>query len=424
MEEDDFGYGVINSEDTVATPDNKQNDDVTNLSEGSADVDKNNNPITDLSKVDSKDDTNDIINNADSTITENNNDYEKGTIIEYENNKYTIDENGNLVDKEGNIFKEAKDVKSWIESLNVEDKDDTENIYDIAKLQEEIGVSIVDDEDKPVEYENSPAGVKKYVSDVIENTKQDIINSTIDALYNKYPILEDVINYYVSNGNSLEGFNELKDRSKIILDVNNQAQCEAIIRETWKEENRKGNVDNYIEYLRAQDLLGATAEEELKTLVERDKAIKEELSKKAEEKEKQDIENQKVYWNNIYKTTVTDKQIGKYKLPDTIIINKDGKRTSATPKDFFNYIYLVDKQGHSQYDNDVAKQTPESRLTNALLTAYLSFTGGTYESLVNMAINESKVKTIKLKSKTSPKSKVKVTPRTNNTKSTDIDFGY
>lgn len=418
--EDEFGFGGFESEEEVATPTNEAKESKTNLETGKEEVDVKGRTVSNL------DETSTTEEPKGETVEESNipHEYETGTVLEYEDSKYTVDAEGNLIDANGKVFKEAKDVKAWIESLNADTEETDEDSFDITKLQETIGVTIVDNEDNPIEFENSPEGVKSYVQAVIENSKQQIIDSTIDALYSKYPIIEDVINYYVANGHSLEGFNELRDRSNIVLDANNEAQCEAIIREAWKEDNRKGSVDSYIDYLKSQNLLAATAEDELKTLVERDKAVKEELSRQAEEKEKQDIENQKAYWGAIYNTTVNNKQIGKYQLPDTIIINKDGKRTSATPKDFFNYLYLVDKEGHSQYENELAAKTPQSRLNDNLLAAYLMFTGGTYESLVNMAINEDKVKTIKLKSKTSAKSKIKVAPKVNKTKSNDIDFGY
>ena len=58
------------------------------------------------------------------------------------------------------------------------------------------------------------------------------------------------LNYYVANGNSFEGFGELRDRSGIEVDENNVSQQEAIVREAFKEFNRRGNVDKYIQYLK------------------------------------------------------------------------------------------------------------------------------------------------------------------------------
>ena len=53
---------------------------------------------------------------------------EPGTNVEFDGQTYTVDANGNLVDKDNKIFKEAKDVKSWMDSLQVEEPTDEINL--------------------------------------------------------------------------------------------------------------------------------------------------------------------------------------------------------------------------------------------------------------------------------------------------------
>lgn len=426
MPEMDFGFDGNHSsvEDAV---DVKTEDNVTDIETGKK-VTGNGEDITDVTNNEVQDSSKEIKeDDKDKSDSTDEQTLEVGTIIEFEDKKYTVSDNGDIIDADGNVFKEAKDANAWLKSLETEESEDNPtDIVDIKAIQKVLGVEIQDEDGKPIEFENSAEGVASYVRAYVENSQRAIADATIDALYSKYPILEDVINYYVANGNSLDGFNELKDRSTIELDINNEAQCEAIIREAWKEDNRRGNVDNYIQYLKSQNLLGATAEEELNAMAERDKANKTKLAQEAEAKEKEYIESQKQYWGDINKRINTDKKIGKYQIPDTIIRVKDGQRISATPQDFFNYIYQVDKNGYSQYQHDLAKEAqerPESRIADDLIAAYLKFTGGSYESLVNMAINEKQVKTIKIKSKTAPKRKATVTPPKKD-KDKPIDFGY
>lgn len=434
MPDIDFGFGgnqTVNTE-----PTNKETEEEVVDVNSSKTVDSNTgDEETDITAKDKDDIVDDDTNNKNEKPEDKNKEdetskdepLEKGTIVEYNNNKYTVDDNGNLVDKDGKIFKEAKDVNSWISSLESETtEEEADAVVDVKSVQKALGVEITDENGKPIEFENTAEGVASYVHAYVNSVKEEIQNATIDALYNKYPILENVINYYVANGNSLEGFNELKDRSTIQLDVNNEAQCEAIIREAWKEDNRKGDVNSYIQYLKAQNLLGATAEEELSAMVERDKEAADELARKADEEEKRSIAEQKAYWEDINKRIMIDKKIGKYQIPETIIRSKNGQKISATPIDFYNYIYQVDKYGHSQYENELiaeAKENPETRVVDDMIAAYLKFTGGNYESLVNMAINEQKVKTIKLKSNTSRKPKVNVV-KPSKSKDKEIDFGF
>lgn len=438
MPDFDFGFnGNTSANDT--TVNDKPADNVTDIETGEK-VDENGNPVTDLTPNDKETSDDNANNNSaekdkDSDANKDNSEtseasddkLEVGTIIEYENKKYTINQDGDLVDDGGKVFKKADKVNDWLKSLDTETTEDvSEAVVDVKAVQKALGVEIQDENGKPIEYENTAEGVASYVRAYVENAQQQIADATIDMLYAKYPVIEDVINYYVANGNSLKGFNELRDRSTIELDVNNEAQCEAIIREAWKENKRGGNVENYIQYLKSQNLLGATAKEELDDMIKQDKAAKEKLAKEADEKEKADIEAQKKYWGDINKRVIIDKRIGKYQIPETIIRTKNGQRISATPQDFYNYIYQVDKNGRSAYENDLlreANENPEARIVDDMIAAYLKFTGGNYESLVNMAINEQKVKTIKIKSKTAPKTKPIVTKPTAN-KDKTIDFGY
>lgn len=432
MDEMDFGFD--GKKDSVEEPvKDKPNDDVVDIDSGEEVDPITGKPITDINKPDDKDKNDDTKvddkpdNKGEKPADKEEKDVvlEEGTIIEYGDKKYTVDKDGNIVDEKGEIYKSADKATKWIKSLQTEETETDPAVVDIKAVQKAIGVEITDADGKTIEFENTAEGVASYVNAYVESTKQQIAEATIESLYAKYPILENVINYYVANGNSLEGFNELRDRSTITLDVNNEAQCEAIIRESWKENARGGNVETYIQYLKSQNLLGSTAEEELQAMVAKDKAAADELANKAAETERQEIERQKAYWNDIQKRVMTDKRIGKYQIPDTIIRTHNGQKVSATSQDFYNYIYQVDKYGRSQYENDLikeAKENPEARVVDDLIAAYLKFTGGSYESLVNMAINEQKVKTIKIMSKqgTKPKSVRVTTPG----KSKEIDLGY
>lgn len=55
-------------------------------------------------------------------------------------------------------------------------------------------------------------------------------------MYAKYPILETLIPYIATNGGSIEGFTDVKDRSGVTIDESNEAQQESIIRESWAEQ--------------------------------------------------------------------------------------------------------------------------------------------------------------------------------------------
>lgn len=424
----DFGYSSSQTDNSVKNANDLNNNNVTDINTGKIDSDKDGVGIDDIdvsddNNVDSPKNNNSDIddsNKNDNTVKKYNN-LEVGTSIEVGDNIYTVDENGNLIDENGNIFKQSDDVENWIKEF---DKIEDVNDININNIQEALGVQITDDDDNPIEFENTISGIKAYVDAVIETAKDEHYEAAINTLYQRYPILNDVLNYYLANGNSLEGFNELPDRSNIIIDDTNEAQQELIIRTAWNEQNRKGDVEGYIQYLKSSGTLLATAKEELAGLQEADALYKQEIEQEAERKENERIQKLENYWNGVHDVIKT-RNIAGYQIPETIIINRDGQKISATPEDFFNYIYRVDNNGLSAYERALAAETPESRRDDEILRAYLKFVGGNYSNLVNMAINKEKVAKLRLKSKERNSSTIRINkPQNTNNKNTNIDFGY
>ena len=347
---------------------------------------------------------------------------EAGTELQLGEEVYTVDENGNVLDKEGNIFKEAKDVKEWLDSFEQEEEND-ENELTIANIQKALDIVITDENDKEVEYENTPEGVKSYIEQVIESAREENYQTAINTLFDKYPFVQDLINYYEANGKSLEGYGEVPDRSGIELEENNEAQQEYIIKLAWQEQGRKGSVDGYIQYLKSTGNLYSVAQEELESLKESDKQYREMLNQKAEEAKQEQIKAAKEYWGNVHEI-VKSRQIAGYNIPESIVINRNGVKTTATIEDFFNYIYQVDSKGKSRYNYDVEAEDPQARLHDDILKAYLKFTGGDFTNLLDMAINKKEVNKLILRAKENKKPSISVRKPTPKTTNKDIDLGF
>lgn len=111
---------------------------------------------------------------------------------------------------------------------------------------------------------------------------------------------------------------------------------------SWSEQNRKGDVDSYINYLKSTGTLADVAKEEFEALKEKDEEKRKAIAEQAEQAERDAIEQEEKYWKGV-KEVIDSRNIAGYKIPDTIIINKDGKKISVTPDDFFKYIYQIDK---------------------------------------------------------------------------------
>lgn len=410
----DFGYGQnVNTNGGGSDNKGEQNQDVTNLDNGQVENPNGGENINEPPAGKEKNENNE---------NDNPTKLEEGTTLEIGDAKYTVDKDGNVVDSNGNIFKEASQVSEWMKEF--ENVEETTSDISIDSIKAAIGIEITDDNDKPIVFDNTVEGIKSYVDSVIETSKQEHYDTAINTLYQKYPIVKDVINYYVANGNSLEGFGQVPDRSGIEIDENNEAQQEQIIRTAWSERKQRGDVNSYINYLKSSGTLLATAKEELDGLKEADAQYKRDIEAKAAAEEKEKIETLERYWNGVH-DIIKSRKIAGYQIPESIVITRDGQKLSVTPEDFFNYIYRVDKEGKSAYERDLEAETPDVRRDDEILRAYLKYVGGNYSNLVDMAINEKNVATLKLRAKQHNASAIRVTkPKSTKSDGANIDLGY
>jgi hypothetical protein len=327
---DSFGF---NGE--TSNGDGKPTDDITDLDTGkTGQLDADGNSIDDITNNGNGDGNSDSNANKDNQSSSSTggkpndkaNDadaehgLEEGTIIEDGDNKYTVDKDGNLIDDKGNIFKAKNEVAAYLKEFEVEDTKE-ENTIDVKSIQELVGVSVTSEDGKAVTFENTPQGVASYIQSVIDLKRDEFAQAGVNKLFEDYPIVGDFLNYYVANGNSFEGFGELRDRSGIEVDENNVSQQEAIVREAFKEFNRRGNVDKYIQYLKDSNELFNVAKEELEALQKADNEMREANAKEAmrvkAEEEKQLVE----FWNGV-KECIDKRQIAGYRIPETVIEGK------------------------------------------------------------------------------------------------------
>ena len=410
----EFESGGINEEEKVTQPQNEPNEPVSIEGE-EIQYDENGNPITPLQPGGGKE------KEEEEKEKETTHDLEAGTELQLGEEVYTVDKDGNVVDKDGNIFKEAKDVKEWLESFDAEEEDNEKELT-IKNIQSALDIVITDENDKEIEYENTPEGVKAYVEQVIENAREEHYETALNTLFSKYPFVQELINYYDANGGSLEGYGTMPDRSGIELNESDEAQQEYIIRTAWKEQNRKGNVDGYIQYLKSTGNLFSTAQEELEGLKEADAQRREEVRQQAEQAKEEQLKAVKEYWGNV-KKIVDSREIAGYNIPESIVVTRNGQKTTASVDDFFRYIYEVDDKGKSRYNYDIEAEDPQARLHDDILRAYLKFTGGNFTNLLDMAINKKEVNKLVLKSKEAKKPSISVRKPTPKNKNKEINFG-
>lgn len=419
---EDFGFGG-GSEVGETTP---LQEEKTNLETGEVGIDGKTN-IDNNGGSETKTAETKVGDNTDSSSTggQEESTLNEGDSIELDGVTYTVNQNGDLVNEKGKVFKTKAEVADFLKEYTTEDTNEIPeiNISDIQKL---VGVDVVDENGKAVTFDSTPEGVAQYVNSVLELKKAEFAQAGINKLIEDYPVVNDFLNYYIANGNSYEGFGEIKDRSGIQIDDTNEAQQIAIVREAWKEFGKRGNVESYIKYLKDTGTLVEVAKDDLAALQQADADLREENSRAAFQAQ-QEYEAQVVaYWKDV-KSCIDKREIAGYKIPDVIILDRGGKQVSATPDDFFNYIYQVDDNGMSQYQKELSKEAPADRMNDELLKAYLKYTGKSYNSLLEMAVANKEVKRLRLtanKNK-SAKATIKITKAAKtNGNLDDENFGY
>lgn len=337
------------------------------------------------------------------TTEENNNPSEglqTGDIIDFEGIQYSVDENGNLVDDKGVIFKEAKDVQSWLATVDT-DNNPSES-FDINSIQDAVGTVVLGEDGQPIEFTNNAEGVKAYVESVLDIKSAELQEAAINKLYADNPMLKQFVDYVQLNGTP-KGFGEIPDRSNIELDKDNVAQLEAVIKMAAQEFGNKSLSASYINYLRDSGGLYDVAKEQLDALIEKDKQTRLDIEAQAQAKREKDAIDNQNYWNSL-KSIIDKRIVNGFKIPESFTKEVDGKKIVLTPNDFYNYISrpaVTLENGYkiSAYQADLNKLTDEEYQSKEILDAWLMFTGGSYKDLVKMLQDDSKVQHLKLKAK-------------------------
>lgn len=393
-----------NSDNVNNNNNNNNNDDITNLHGGGTDdiTHKSNNTNNNNNNNNNTDDNNNnnnnnSNNNGDGEGNQIPHDIAVGTEVVFGEDTYTVAENGDLVDKDGNVFKEAKDVKSWIDENNNGDEEIT-----IDSVREALGVDITDEEGKPVEFADTADGVKSYVESVIAMKLNEASQAGVNKLFADNPLVKQFIDYVTLTGTP-KGFGDIPDRSGIELDKDNETQQIAIIKMAAEQFGNKSLNDNYINYLKSTGALYDEAKTQLAALKQHDADVKRQIEEKAEDARRKDAQEVQDYWKAV-SDAIDKKVIGGYRLPDTFVKEVNGQKRTYTLNDFYNYLSKateVDSEGNSLtgYQADLAKMSDEETLTQELLSAWLMFRGGTYKDLVDMAVKEEQVRKLVIKSK-------------------------
>lgn len=316
---------------------------------------------------------------------------EEGMSVIIDEVECTVNANGEAVDANGVVVKTKEELEALVANAQ------TAEASVLETLQTRFGTDFKDENGNTIVFEDTPEGLASYVDAVLKNNIEQTKDAVINSLFKTYPVLEQVYTHIKLNG-SLDNFNVIPDRSGVTIDKDSEEQQIAVIKEEWELQGKKGNVQGYIDYLKATGILYDTAVESNKTVAEIydvRRAEKEAELAEVEAAEKARIDS---YWKQVDEVVAKGEILG-YKIPDNIQKTVDGKTVIVSKDDFKRYINSpVDVEGNTAYMLDEAKVDDNTRMQDDLLRAYLRFTGGNYSSLVGMAVNKEKVLKLKTQS--------------------------
>ena len=401
------GSKTTNTDDNNNGGAQNNQDDVTHL---------NGSDVSDINTSDTDDNKNTSNNNDDNNNNNDNNNGDDthstgelnvGDQIEVDGVTYTVSENGDVVDAEGNVFKAAADVAEWLKTVDVKDDDDNDKLS-LSSIQEAVGITINDENGNPVEFTEDANGVKSYIDSVINLRSTELQQAAINRLYQDNPLLKQFQDYVQLKGTP-KGFGDIPDRSGIKLDKENENQLIAVIKMAATEFGNKSLNDNYIKYLRDSGSLYDEAKTQLAALVDKDKAYRKDIETQAAAQRQKEADDLKAYWEKV-NNMINGRVINGYKIPDSFTKEVDGKKIVITPNDFFNYVSnaSVEREDGSKitgYQRDLAELTDDEYMAREMLDAWLMFTGGTYKDLIDMAVKENEVRKLIVKSKQSRSAK-------------------
>jgi len=333
----------------------------------------------------------------------------EGAVIELDGENHTLDKDGNII-KDGKVIKTKKELAELIltntsPSAPVLDDDDY-----VGNIQKATNLVIVTPDNKPIEYENTLPGITRYVLDVHKNGRELGANEFQETLLSQFPVLKDVIEHLTLTG-SLKGFNEEVDYNSVVLSDDENQQIDIYTKAQIARGVSPSEINDLVKYLKEDKKLKLHAEHALnylKTTQTEHQVSRAQAIKDAQLQEEREIDE---YWNNI-DSTLKSKEVvikdKKFTLPEVIRVKEaDGKIVTKSLKDFEDYVkkprnFNIDGKLYTmtQHDYDEYLENIERTPQHDLFDAFRRFSK--YDDSQLIAANASSnvvKKVIKLKSK-------------------------
>jgi hypothetical protein len=412
--------------DNVTINDNTNDDDLNNGNNNNSDDNNNNN--NDVNNQNNDDNQNNLNQNNDNSDDNNQNNNQNNNNDNNNNNQNNnrndnddnTDSSDNVVeveidnevfklDTDGNAITETGEVKYTADQLKEFEEDSTTSNFDLIDLTQ---IQPVDTEGKPIQYENTPDGRRKYVEDVYKAGAIDRANKIIEERYNQNPLLKTVSDYIIANG-SLEGFSEKQIMRKPISDDSTEEDLIATIRSARKMKgDSEVEIANTVSWAKSDGKLKELAKMSDDYLLQAEKSQREQLAAKAKEVEEQRIASTRKYVSNLTNTivngklTIADKELI---IPAILTVKTEQGNKNVPREELIKYATQVNQYrmpngkivNATQYQIDKHTKQQTRNINDDIYEMISLFTGQDNNQILKSAVNNHRANTIrkKLKSK-------------------------
>jgi hypothetical protein len=311
----------------------------------------------------------------------------------------TLDANKNVIGADGKIFMSKEQLASFltdnytVEELTAEGEDDDATITPefINALSELSGFKALDENGNVVEFDSSLQGLAKREAYIINTEAGRLADELLNNFINKYPDLEDAINYVVSKG-TLEGFNRGKDYSTVKVDKTNEAGMIDIILDAEMARGRtRQEAVRIVNAFKDGGILESMANDSLTYLAKLDKDRKDSIKEAAidAENEKQALIQQRIKEST---EIINNGKILNWTIPETIKVKQSNGIIKNVSRQAF--IDFVTKPLENGYTADQILSSRED-INQKLFISYLRFTGNDLTQLIDGLANSKIVERFK-----------------------------
>jgi hypothetical protein len=282
---------------------------------------------------------------------------------------YQLNDKGDAIDKDGNIFK----TKEELDSLQAQE----DELPLVEEILQKSGYKFTDDKGKPKVYDDTPEGLLDLANDIA--TEKNKVS--IKKFFDQFPSVKEYAEHLQRGGTDDQYFQKRSTSwTNVKFDEKDEALLtNAVVAQLMTTGMTKEHAEATAKLYKETDKLKDFGKAAYTTLVnsekEKDRLDKADFEKRQKEQEDKDTK----HWNNV-KSVITKGALNNITIPET------------EREEFFNYIaFAADESGNAKADIDEANLPIEQKLQ----IKYLIFKGVNLDALIKNAVKTDKARSLR-----------------------------